>query len=183
MRFFSLILIILLVGVTACATETVDESTPTPSVTPAMTPGVTVSLGAPAETAAGSYFVATVNINQVTDFAVFQFDIAYDSSVIAVIGDQGDPQAVTPGVIGDTAIPVEWVFSPPDTQGRIRVIGDAFDAGGVSGSGYMAQVHFRVTGSPGMSSEVTLSNVLLTDTMANEIALGGVGDAIVHVTQ
>ncbi len=142
-----------------------------------------MSIDAPGEVAMGSDFAARVNITRVTDFAVYQFDLTYDPTVIAVIGEQGGAKGVTPGLINETAVPVDWAFSPLEAQGRIRVIGDALEAGGVTGSGYLAEIRFRVTGAPSSSSDITLSTSLFTDTRANEIAPLTLVQASVYVTQ
>jgi predicted lipoprotein with Yx(FWY)xxD motif len=48
----------------------------------------------------------------------------------------------------------------------------------VSGSGYLAVLHFHVLGSEGDSSSITLSNGTLSDNQAGEIAATWVGDSV-----
>jgi hypothetical protein len=48
----------------------------------------------------------------------------------------------------------------------------------VSGSGYLAVLHFHVVGSGGDSSTVTLSNGMLSNNQAVEITASWVGDTV-----
>ena len=106
---------------------------------------VTVSIDAPAEVAAGSDFVARVNISQVTNLNACQFEITYSPAVIQVTD-------VTSGQMGSTAVPVDtWTFIPFGTPGTIRVLGHIPFNQAVTGSGYLAEIHFRVPTSSGQS--------------------------------
>ena len=133
--------------------------------------GITVRIDAPdGDVDAGSEFVARVSITEVTDLDSFQFDISYDPSVIEV-------NDVSGGLVGSTAVPVLWnIVSPP---GTLRVIGNLPGVAGVTGSGYLAEIHFNVIGSPGSTSDITLSNGNLFDTMAAKIAVTDwLGDSV-----
>ena len=114
--------------------------------------GVTVSIDAPAEVDAGTDFIARVDITDVTNFDAANYDITYNSTVLEVTD-------VTDGIIGDAAIPVDmWGFVPAGTQGTIRVIQNIPGLSGVSGSGYLSEIHFHVVGSAGNTSGITMSN-------------------------
>jgi PKD repeat protein len=142
---------------------------------------VTISIDAPDEELdAGSELVVTVSITEVTDIDSFQFDVSYDPSIIEVIGAEGAGQGVTDGLIDSTAVPIPmWGFEPPGTQGTIKVLGNMPGIAGVSGSGYLAQIHFNVTGWPGSTSELTLSEGQLWDNMGAEISVAEwVGDSV-----
>jgi hypothetical protein len=136
--------------------------------------GVTVSIDAPAEVDAGTDFIARVDITDVTDFDAANYDITYDSSILEVTD-------VTDGVIDGTAIPVGmWGFVPAGTQGTIRVIQNIPGISGVSGSGYLSEIHFHVVGSAGSTSGITMSNGVLSDNTATEIPATWLGDSV-HV--
>ena len=134
--------------------------------------GVTVSIDAPAEAGEGTDFIATINITDVTDFDAANYDITYDPRILEVTD-------VTDGSIGETVIPVDmWDFVPAETQGTIRVINNVPGLSGVSGSGYLAEIHLHVVGSAGNTSDVTLSNGVLSANTATEITATWVGDSV-----
>ena len=124
---------------------------------------VTVSIDAPAEVDAGSSFVANVTVSSVTNFDSCGFDVVYDHAVIHVTD-------VTDGQIGGYTIevgPGDWSYIPapgPD-QGRIRVTATRSGAPGpgVSGTGYLAQIHFTAVGSGGDCSDIDLEGVGMYD--------------------
>jgi len=135
---------------------------------------VTVSIDAPDEPVdSGSGFIATVSITEVTDLDSFQFEVSYDPSILEV-------NNVTDGLIGSTAVPVLWNVVAPSQ--RLRVVGNLPGVTGVTGSGYLAEIHFNVTGSPGTTSDLTLSNGHLWDNMAAEIPVTEWRGDSVHVS-
>ena len=135
---------------------------------------VTVSIDAPAEVDAGADFTARVNITEVINFDACNYDITYDHLILEVTD-------VTDGIIGETVIPVDmWDFVPAETQGTIRVIQNVPGLSGVSGSGYLSEIHFHVVGSAGNTSDISLSNGILSDNTATEIPAAWVGDSV-HV--
>jgi len=133
---------------------------------------VTVSIDATAEVDSNTDFIARVNITEVTNFDAANYDITYDPLVLEVTD-------VTDGIIGETVIPVEiWGFIPAETQGKIRVVNNVPGFPGVSGSGYLAEIHFHVVGSAGSTSDITLSNGMLSDNTATEIPVTWVGGSV-----
>ena len=89
-----------------------------------------------------------------------QFDLSFDSSVVNVTG-------VAAGNIHGVLIPIlDWHFMDANT---IRVVFELSDGNGVSGSGYVAEIDFEVTGSQGDVSVLDISNGRLTDTGGEEI--------------
>ena len=135
---------------------------------------VTVSIDAPAEVGEGTDFIARVSITEVTNFDACNYDITYDPTILEV-------SDVTDGIIGGTAIPVGmWGFVPAETQGTIRVIQNVPGLSGVSGSGYLSEIHFHVVGAYCNTSDITLSNGVLSDNTATEIPATWVGDSV-HV--
>ncbi len=101
-------------------------------------PSVPVSIDAPAQAAPGSDFTANVNISEVTDFDACNYDVSFDGSVLRL-------DNVTSGLIGSTTIPVD-VYNEV-SSGTWRVVQNVPGMAGVSGSGYLAVLHFHVVGS------------------------------------
>ena len=128
----------------------------------ALAAATTVSLDAPAEVTPGADFVARVNISQVENFDSCNYDLSYDPSVIKVTN-------VSNGSIDGTEIPVVWGFIPPGEQGTIRVIQNLPGVTGVSGEGYLAEIHFHVLGEACNTSELDLHSGKLSDNSAGDI--------------
>jgi len=129
----------------------------------------TVSIDAPDEAAPDSDFTANVNISEVVGFDACNYDVSFDASVLQL-------DNVTSGLIGSTTIPVDMYneISP----GTYRIIQNVPGLTGVSGSGYLAVLHFHVIGSGGDSSSISLSNGMLSDNSAEEIEATWVGDSV-----
>ena len=138
-------------------------------------PPVTVSVSAPANVPAGGDFVARINTSLVANLSAYEFDITYNPAAIQVIGAEGGP-GVTSGLIGSTVIPVDmWSYYPYllHTPGTITVFGHIPFLGIVTGSGYVAEIHFHVLASSGQASinftEHTPGWNMLIDNVANTI--------------
>ena len=143
--------------------------------------GITVSIYAPPEVDEGSGFVAAVNITEVTNFKACQFDVTYNPAIIQVIGAEGGT-GVTSGMLDGTAVLIDnWGFIPPGTPGTMRILGNLPLGANVTGSGYLAEIHFNVVGSPCNTSELTLSNGYLFDYEGIEIPVAEWLGASVHV--
>ena len=128
---------------------------------------VTVSIDAPEEVVVGSDFTARIEISQVENLDVCQYNISFDPSIL-------EATDVTAGQINSTAIPVDmWNQITP---GTIKVVQNVPGIQGVSGSGYLAVLHFHAL-SPGQSN-ITLSNGLLGDNQAQEIPAEWIGDSV-----
>jgi antitoxin (DNA-binding transcriptional repressor) of toxin-antitoxin stability system len=138
------------------------------SVEVAVSP-VSVSLDAPDEAAPGSDFTVNVNIGEVTDLDASSYDISFDSSVLRL-------DNVILGLIDSTEIPVD-VYNEV-SPGTYSVVQNVPGTEGVSGSGYLAVLHFYVVGSDGDSSDINLSNGVLSNNLAEEITATWAGDSI-----
>jgi len=138
------------------------------SVEVAVSP-VPVSIDAPDEAAPGSDFTADINIGEVTDFDACSYDVSFDDSVLRL-------DDVTSGLIGSTEITVD-VYNEV-SPGTYSVVQNVPGTEGVSGSGYLAVLHFHVIGSAGESSDITLSNGVLSNNLAEEITATWAGDSI-----
>ena len=131
--------------------------------------GVTVSIDAPAQAVVNSDFTANVNISQVTNFDACNYDVSFNASVLRL-------DNVTSGLIGSTTIPID-VYNQI-SSGTYRIVQNVSGMTGVSGSGYLAVLHFHVIGSAGTSSTINLSNGMLSNNQAQEITATWVGDTV-----
>lgn len=132
---------------------------------------VTVSIEVANVISGSNDFIAKVNISNVTNFDAANYDIIYDPAALEVTD-------VTDGLIGNSTIPVAmWRVIKP---GSLRIINSVPGLPGVSGSGYLTEIRFHVTGSTGNVSEINLSNGVLSNASANEIHATWVGQWV-HV--
>jgi hypothetical protein len=157
-------MVALLLSGGAAVTVATEPEIPDVPVVPAE-----VRIHAPDQAAPGSDFMAGISVSEMVDFDGCQYDVSFDASVLRL-------DDVTSGLIGSTTIPVDlyWEVSP----GIWRVVQSIPGAIGVSGSGYLAVLHFHVTGSEDDSSTISLSNGSLYDTLAEEITAVWAGDLV-----
>ena len=141
-----------------------------PQVVPAFAAdNIQVSISAADEVAPDTDFTATVDMSQVENFDACNYDVSFDSIVLRL-------DNVTSGDIGGTVIPVDmWSEISP---GTVRIIQNVSGLSGVSGSGYLAVLHFHVIGSIGDSSNIELSNGVLSSNLAEEILATWIGDSV-----
>jgi len=130
---------------------------------------VAVSVDAPDGAVPDSDFTANINIGQVAAFDSCNYDITFDASVLRL-------DNIASGLIGSTTVPVDLYNEL--SSGIYRVVQNVPGVAGVTGSGYLAVLHFHVIGSEGDSSAITLSNGVLSDNQAGEITATWVGDSI-----
>jgi hypothetical protein len=130
---------------------------------------VGVSIDAPVEVAEGTSFSANITINQVTNFDAANYDITYDPAVLEVTD-------VSNGLVGGAIIPVDmWGVIAPGTT---RVINNVSGLSGVSGTGFLAVIHFHVIGSAGNTSWINLLNGVLGGNGANQIPATWIGRSV-----
>ncbi|MGA8848313.1 MAG: peptidoglycan DD-metalloendopeptidase family protein [Dehalococcoidia bacterium] len=140
---------------------------------------VVVSIDAPDEVAAESEFIADVAVDYVENFDSCGFDVTYDETVITVTD-------VTGGEIDGHTIGVltgDWSYVPPGPDpGKIRVAATRSGAPGpgVTGTGYIAQIHYHVLGSVCNTSNIHLENLAMYDYQAQGITTTTVDDSV-HV--
>jgi len=133
---------------------------------------VTVSVDAPAQVVASSDFTVNLNISQVTNLDAVNYDVTFDPAVIRL-------DNVTNGLIGSTTIPVDiYRQISPSTY---TVVQNVSGLSGVTGSGTLAVLHFHVLGTAGQTSDITPSNGVLSDNLAQEIAATWTGDSVLVV--
>ncbi len=122
-----------------------------------------VTLEAPSKVVADSLFVVKVNVGQIDGFDAAVYSINYDSSVF--LAENTTPSA---GLVGGQAVPVDaWSIAPDFNS--ISIVQNMPGLTGISGSGYLATLRFRVVGVFGTSSNITLVNGSLSDNLSNEI--------------
>ena len=132
---------------------------------------VTVSVEVANGISGSNDFIAKVNISNVTNFDAANYDIIYDPAALEVTD-------VTDGLIGNSTIPVAmWRVIKP---GSLRIINSVPGLPGVSGSGYLTEIRFHVTGLTGNVSEINFSNGVLSNASANEIHATWIGQWV-HV--
>jgi hypothetical protein len=139
----------------------------------AATSGVTVNIDAPAQASPDSDFTAAISISQVTGFDACNYDVTFDPSVLRL-------DDVTSGLIGSTTVPVD-IYNEI-SSGTYRVIQNVPGVAGVSGSGYLAELHFHVIGAEGDRSLVGPSNGVLSDITAGEIEAAWVEGIVMVAT-
>lgn len=145
------------------------------SAVPALANDVTVTVNAPPEVLEGGSFTASVDITYVEAFAAAEFIVTFDSTVIAVTDvTDGELDGSTMHVDGFTT---PWAADP--NQMKVLVSWPPLYPG-VSGDGYLCEMHFDVLGTDCNTSPIDLSDVKI----ANELGLpitATVVNASVHV--
>jgi hypothetical protein len=118
-----------------------------------------VSLSMPAQIFAGDTFAARISVNSIQDLQAFQFQLTYDEDILKIIGSENGPDGVSYGYFGNTRVLTDmWRYvSLTGTQRSVRMFGQVIDNLTVSGSGYLAEIHFRVNGNIGQSSQIDFS--------------------------
>ena len=121
---------------------------------------VTVTVNAPEYVEEKGTFEVTIGVDGITDFNMGLFDLSFDRDVVGV-------KSVENGNIDGTTIPVEmWKVVERDT---IRVLLSVSGVTGVSGSGYLAKISFKVKGDEGDECVLDIENGLLGNNTAVEI--------------
>jgi len=150
-------------------TVTVPDDTPNINFILGYTTDTTVTINAPYEGVPGGDFTATIDISQVDNLDAANYDVSFDPTVLRL-------DNVTSGVIYGTEIPVAiWNEIYPGTY---SIVQDIPGVSGVSGSGYLATLHFHVIGSEGGSSNIILANGVLSNRLGEEIPAIWVGDSV-----
>lgn len=147
---------------------------------PVSASGEAVTVDAPTSVGAGVHFRVRINTTTLTLFDACNYDITYDSNKIEIDGTEGGATGVTAGLIGATSVPVDmWGFVPAGTPGKIRVIQNIPGTTRVTGSGYLADLHFVVkAGVTSGSSDIAISAGTLSDKNANAITATWTSDSV-----
>ena len=121
---------------------------------------VTVTVNAPEYVKEKATFEVTIDVDDITNFNTGLFDLCFDRSVVKVT-------SVEDGEIGGTEIPV--VMSKVMERETVRVFISVSGEAGVSGSGYLAKINFKVKGDEGDECTLDIDNGFLGNTTAEEI--------------
>jgi hypothetical protein len=130
---------------------------------------IPVRVNAPERVKAGETFNTTIDVDNVIDFNLGQFDLSFDSSVVNVTD-------IADGSLDGTTVPVdEWEFVDKNT---VRAILEVSGITGVSGSGNLAKISFEVVGETGDKSILGISEGMLVNTEAEEIPAKWINDMV-----
>jgi hypothetical protein len=122
----------------------------------------------------GGDFWVNINVSAVTDLNFYQFNVEYDPAVIQMASVEGG-EAVTGGRITDgttgTVKNISVIWNYVTGAGKVRIIGNlnAVLNNGAKGTGYLARMHFIVTGIAGEQSDITPRNVVMRNTVPASI--------------
>lgn len=128
---------------------------------------VEVRVNAPEYVDEGETFIATIDVDGVTDFNSAQFDSSFDPRIVMVTDVKG-------GEIDGESVPIlGWALMPDSTKDTVRVLITMPTVEIVSGSGYLARIKFDVKGDEGDKSVLDIYNGLLvginfTDSLGRE---------------
>ena len=144
------------------------------NVVPAVADGQSVRIlaTAPGTVMPGDTFTVTINITQVQSLDATNYDVSFNPAVLQLV----ETNNVTAGSIGGSQVPVD--MANVDGPGKVRIVQNVPGVRGISGAGYLAQLHFRMVGSSGQSSNIDLTNGMLSDSLATEIPSNWAGTSI-----
>ena len=118
---------------------------------------VEVRVNAPEYVEERATFVATIDVDDVTDLNSAQFELSFDSSVVKVNNVRRD---ITEGEIDGDEVPIFMCDDVSADSVMVLIMMPIGD--GVSGSGYLAEIEFKVKGKAGEGCKLSLSNGVLT---------------------
>ena len=148
---------------------TMGENTPDINFSLERIAGTTVSINAPPSVVTGGDFTVTIDISDIVNLDACNYEVSFDPTILRL-------DYVTSGIIHGNLIPVVgWSEKYSGTYGIVQ---DIPGVSGVSGSGYLATLHFHVIGSEGDSSNILLANGILSNTLGVEISAIWVGDLV-----
>jgi hypothetical protein len=160
---------------TTAATTAAATSTPaSPSASPAVS-STKITIAAPPTVPLDEAFVIRIDISKAVKLDSFHFILDYDPEVLEV-------KSVSEGLIGQTKGDIkEWALTPPGTEGKVEVRGVMSGAKGISGSGYLAKIHCHMIGDPGVSSELSFSEIDLLSSTGDSLEIESVINGSVAV--
>ncbi|MFC1968857.1 cohesin domain-containing protein, partial [Chloroflexota bacterium] len=126
-----------------------------------------VAVNASAHVPVDSTFVATIVIWEVLDLNAAQYDITFDNKVLELTD-------ITEGRIGGKSIPITYNNIG---KGTYRVI-NSMELGTAVGSGTLATLKFQAIGDVGESSNIDLSNGILSGLTTGQIPADWTGDSV-----
>jgi PGF-CTERM protein len=118
------------------------------TVAPVMAQEAEVTVNAPEYVEEKETFDVTIDVEGITDFNSGMFDLTFDHKVVKV-------DDVTDGSIDATEIPVA-MWAPMDSD-TIKVLLELPETTTASGSGYLAEITFKVKGDAGEESALEIA--------------------------
>jgi hypothetical protein len=119
------------------------------TVTPVIAQAAEVTVNAPEYVEEKETFDVTIDVEGITDFNSGMFDLTFDHKVVNV-------DDVTDGSIDDTEVPVA-MWAPMDSD-TIKVMLELPETTTASGSGYLAEITFKVKGDAGEESALEIAD-------------------------
>jgi hypothetical protein len=136
--------------------------------------GASVRVDAPTHVLADRDFTAVIRVSQVDGFDAANYTVQYNESVLQLTN-------VTAGRLNGADIPVD-VWDTGDGTGSAVVVQNVPGTPGVSGSGFLAVLHFHVIGTGNDTSSINLVSGVLGDKEARAIQSQWFGDSVKVVT-
>jgi hypothetical protein len=134
----------------------------------------TVSIDAPGEAAKGATFIARVSIANVTNLNAWNYDVVFSKRVFEVANVGG-------GEVGGMPVLGERLEYRMMEDGRLRVVNDVPGISILNGSGYLAEIEFRVIGEINDIGSIELRDGMLADYLAHAIPASWGSDLVAIV--
>jgi hypothetical protein len=133
------------------------------AVTPVIAQPAEVRVNAPEYVDVGATFVVTIDITDVTDLNIAQFDLSFDPDVVKI-------SEIKKGEINGEEFPTFMHRFITEDTNILKAIASFPMGKGVSGSGYLAEIVFKAKGEEGEKSELNLSKGMLGNISAEKIS-------------
>lgn len=139
----------------------------TVTVEEAAEPGmVTVALEGPSEVLKGNSFTLKVTVTEVTYLDACSYELVYNTSVLEL-------EKVTGGEIDGNPFPIAH-YKSEIWSGKVTVVQNIYGTEGVSGSGYLGELHFNALKASNKTG-LKFQNGVLSDHQAQAIPANWVG--------
>ncbi|GAB6273283.1 MAG: hypothetical protein STSR0004_01460 [Peptococcaceae bacterium] len=130
---------------------------------------VTVALEVPQEVLKGKSFALKVTITEVTYLDACSYDLVYNSSVLEL-------EKVTGGEIDGNPFPIAH-YKNEIWSGKVTVVQNIYGVEGVSGSGYLGELHFKALQASNKTG-LKFQNGVLSDKDAQAIPANWLGTTL-----
>lgn len=127
---------------------------------------VTVALEGPSEVLKGNSFTLKVTVTEVTYLDACSYELFYNTSVLEL-------EKVTGGEIDGNPIPIAH-YKSEIWSGKVTVVQNIYGTEGVSGSGYLGELHFKALKASNKTG-LKFQNGVLSDHQAQAIPAHWVG--------
>ncbi|HBQ28415.1 MAG TPA: hypothetical protein DD719_03205, partial [Desulfotomaculum sp.] len=130
---------------------------------------VTVALEGPQEVLKGNSFTLKVTITEVTYLDACSYDLVYNTSVLEL-------EKVTGGEIDGNPFPIAH-YKNEIWSGKVTVVQNIYGVEGVSGSGYLGELHFKALQASNKTG-LKFQNGVLSDKDAQAIPANWLGTTL-----